>query len=365
MNTALIYDRVSRLTQKYGIPAWGMIIYRHQREVYRHVEGFSDYARTIPATDGDVYWLYSLSKLATCTAAMQLIERGKLSLDEQVKNLLPAFEKLRVLENGRLRPARKPLTVIDLMTMRGGLDYDLLPLTGRTGEAATNDALIDAIAQKPLSFDPGAHFKYSLCHDVLGGVIAAASGISFDKWLETELFAPLGMHETRFASSSADRSFSAQYIYQNGACVPTVMENVFVFSPSYCSGGAGLSSTLPDYVLLINALANGGMGANGCRILGEESVRNMALNRLTVEQLPEMTSWRPGYGYGLGVRTRIHDASNPKGVIEFGWDGAAGSYALADITNNVAVLYMQHVRACDPAYDDIHPTIRDTVLEAL
>lgn len=366
MDTELILNRLSRLTKRYAIPAWGIAIYREQNEICRHVEGFRDYEKKESASDGDFYWIYSLTKLSTCTAAMQLIERGKLGLNDLVADYLPAFANLRVLEHGGLRQARTPLRVIDLMTMRGGFDYDIEGLSGRHGAKAGNAALISAIAEKPLGFDPGTKFQYSLCHDVLAGVIAAASGKAYENWLTDEVFMPLGMRETRFAASADELSpFSAQYIYQNGAIMPVSRSNPYVFSPQYRSGGAGLASTLRDYILLVNALSNGGLGAAGRRILQESSVREMAVNRLDHVQIRDFNQWRFGYGYGLGVRTRLQDSSNPRGIVEFGWDGAAGSYALADLTNHVAVLYMQHVRNCSPAFDIIHPALRDAVVEAL
>lgn len=358
----LIENKASEI----GIPAWGIIVKKDHKELLRHTSGHADTAGLMPFTDRHVCWLYSLSKLSTATSAVQLIERGKLRLEDNVADYLPAYSKPMVLENGRLRPAKRPITVLDLFTMRGGYDYDSSMLEGERWKNATNEELINAIAEKPLLFDPGEHFNYSLCHDVLGGVIAAASGMLFSDWLRSELFEPLGMTETRFIARSADRTpFCAQYVYEDGRVVPCGMENHYVFSPEYCSGGAGLTTTLNDYVKLIDALSNGGEGANGSRILKEESVAMIAVNRLIGDQLQELCSWRPGYGYGLGMRTRLQDESNPKRYTEFGWDGAAGAYALADTGNRLTILYLQHVLSCGPAYDELHPLIRDAVYDAL
>lgn len=366
MNNEMILEKIRPLTQKYGIPAWGLIIYQDQQEVCRYVSGFRDYEKSQPATAQDMCWLFSLTKLATCTAAMQLIERGKLGLNDRVSDYLPAYKNLNVLDHNTLRKPLTELTVIDLMTMRGGFDYELNGLCEGKGSLATNDDVLSTIAKRPLSFDPGTQFQYSLCHDVLAGVIAAASGIGYAQWLKREIFAPLGMTKTRFAASKEELSpFSDQYIYENDKILPYDVPNCYVISPQYHSGGAGLASALDDYILLINALANGGLGANGNRILSEQSVRDMATNRLEGDMIKQMGQWRFGYGYGLGVRTRMQDENNPDHIVEFGWDGAAGSYAICDLTNHVAVLYMQHVRSCAPASDVIHIAIRDAVLAAL
>ncbi|MEG0742311.1 MAG: serine hydrolase domain-containing protein [Clostridia bacterium] len=365
MNHQLLEHRLDCLTKAYKIPAWGFVVYHHQREVFRRLGGYSDYAATVPTAKDDVYWLYSMTKLATCAAAMRLWQEGKLRLEDEVSAYLPAFANVRVKDGGTLRPPKTPLTVFHLFTMTGGLDYDNAPLLNRSGDAATQDALVNAIAEKPLLFDPGTQYLYSLSHDVLTGVIASASGMPYEQYLQTTLFAPLGMTETRFLTCAADcPRLSAQYQYQSGAIVPYTMENNYVFSPAYRSGGAGLCSTLDDYILLLNALANGGVGANGARILAEESVREMTVNRLNPAQQETFTAWRPGYGYGLGVRTRVQDASNPEHCVEFGWDGAAGAYGLMDLGNHLAVLYMQHVRFCAPA-NSVHNALRETVYEAL
>ncbi len=359
-------ERISKKAEAIGIPAWGLIVSKDRKELLRHVTGYADVEKCEPFTDGHFVWLYSLSKISTATSAVQLIERGKLKLTDNVADYLPAYANPMVLEDGKLRPAKRPITVLDLFTMRGGFDYDSSMLEGEKWKDADNEQLINEIAKKPLNFDPGDHFLYSLCHDVLGGVIAAASGMPFKDWLRTALFEPLGMTETGFIARSADRSpFCAQYMYQDDAVKPCGMENHYVFSPEYCSGGAGLSTTMNDYVKLIEALASGGVGANGNRILKPESLDLIAENRLLGDQVKEISSWRPGYGYGLGMRTRLQDESNPKHYKEIGWDGAAGSYALADISNGLSILYVQHVLNCGVAYDELHPYIRDCVYEAL
>lgn len=364
MDTKLIIDRLQAATKQFGIPAWGVAVLKQHRQLLLHTHGMRDAAQTIPAAADDRYWLYSLTKLSTCTAAMQLMEQGLLQLDTPVGDLLPAFARLSVRENGWLRPAATPLRVIDLMTMRGGYDYDTSMLEGRSG---SNAEFIDRIAQKPLCFDPGTHFQYSLCHDVLAGVVAAASGMPYADYLQRKVFAPLGMTKTGFYARHTDiPQFSAQYrMQQDGTVALCEQDNNYVFSPQYTSGGAGLVSTLTDYSRLVDALANGGMGANGTRILREDTVRLMATDRLSKAQYTEFTHTRYGYGYGLGVRVRRLDDSNPGKYVEFGWDGAAGAYAMCDLSNRLAVVYVQHVRNCMPAYDVIHPLLRDSVYEAM
>lgn len=364
MDRSLAVRRIDEATRQIGIPAWGIVVTRDHQELLRHVSGYADEAQTQPFTDHHFCWLYSLTKVATCTAAVQLIERGALRLEDEVADYLPAFAHPQVLENGALRPAKRPITVLDLFTMRSGLDYDL---NGLASEDATNDELIDRIAARPLHFDPGERFQYSLSHDALAGVIAKAAHMPYRDWLHTALLDPLGMTETDFIATTDERTpFCAQYDYRDGQAAPRDFRNEFVLSPVYCSGGAGLATTLRDYSKLLDALANEGVGANGVRILQPQSVRMIAQNRLNESQTRDYLAWRREYSYGLGMRTRMQDAaSNPHGYVEFGWDGAAGAYGMADVTNHLSVTYLQHVRGCAPAYDVLHYVIRDAVYEAL
>lgn len=367
MDRDLVVRRIDAICRDIGIPAWGVVVTRDHEELLRHTSGYADFDRTRPYTDDCYCWLFSLTKVATCTAAMQLVERGVIRFEDAVADYLPAFSDMKVLDGGKLRPAKRPITVLDLFTMRSGLDYELDSLVGATGADATNLAIISNIARRPLLFDPGERFLYSLSHDVLAGVIEVASGMPYDEWLQRDLFDPLGMTETGFIASYRECSpFLAQYIYEGGKAAPYTMENNYVLSPAYRSGGAGLATTLRDYIKLLDALANEGMGATGRRVLTPESVRAIAQNRLTDEQTREMLAWRHDYGYGLGMRTRMPcDASNPRHYVEFGWDGAAGAYGMADTTNRLSVLYLQHVRGCEPAYSVLHYAIRDAVYESL
>ena len=137
-------------------------------------------------------------------------------------------------------------------------------------------------------------------------------------------------------------------------------------TPEYDSGGAGLVSTLNDYILFVDALANGGVGANGARILSPSTIDLMRTNFLDEHQRRTMT-WTQlsGYGYGLGVRTHIdHTKSGSLGPDgEFGWQGAAGTMVIADPSNRLAVFYAQHMRNSQEPY--ILPRLRNVVYACL
>lgn len=360
---------LDKVKEQYGVPACDCIITRDGEVIYRHSEGLSEKdGKNQPRT----YWLYSATKISTCTAAMQLIEKGKLALTDPVEKYLPEFKELYVREaDGRVRSAREALTVLHLMTMTGGLDYDLTrpalkEALAQPAEKRTTRNIAAAFAKDPLVFDPGAHFRYSFCHDVLGAVIEAAAGQRLNDYMQEMIFEPLGMRDTTFCPTKELRNRMVhQYAHSDnkGTLTDWSQENEWRFSETYDSGGAGLMSTVEDYILLLSALSLGGVSPDGARILYPESVAQMATPRLNGLQLADFharSAAMRGYSYGLGVRVLIdnHNICSPLG--EFGWDGAAGAYALVDTQNHIALYYAQQVYNCPIVYFKLHPRLRDT-----
>ena len=356
----------------YGVPGCDCIITKDGNVIYRHSAGVSNLETKTPVSPRDTYWLYSASKLSTCTAAMQLIEHGKLVLDAPVSRYLPEYANLTVRDpDGSVRPARTVLTVRHLMTMTGGFDYDLT----RPGLAAvihgpeeqrTTRNVVAALAADPLLFDPGAHFKYSFCHDVLAAVIEVVSGMRFSDYLAEHIFRPLEMHDTTMTPSPELCSrMAVQYTHTDsvGTLGPYNQKNEWRFSERYDSGGAGVVSTVDDYIKFLTALSMGGTAANGYQVLKPESIAAMAspcLNQVQLADFRKRSAAMKGYSYGLGVRVLIDDTGIESTLGEFGWDGAAGAYILIDPKNHIAMYYGQHVYSCPIVYQQLHPKLRDT-----
>ena len=134
----------------------------------------------------------------------------------------------------------------------------------------------------------------------------------------------------------------------------------------YESGGAGLVGTVDAYSTFIDALCNGGVGANGCRILSEESVRMFMVPYTTGQMSADFAvTGKTGYEYGLGVRVLVDGTVSKSPVGEFGWDGAAGAYVLVDPVNKISIFYAQHVVGYPKAFSEIHPVIRDLAYECM
>ena len=169
---------------------------------------------------GASYWIYSATKPICAAAAMQMVEAGIFRLDEPVGRYLPEYANLRVYDAQKAsHPVSDPLLIEHLLTMQGGFDYDLRPpavqkLLQQKNAAADTIHIAAAFAEKPLQFEPGTHFRYSLCLDVLGAVMEAASGIRLGRWMREKLFLPLGMLHTGFSPNEKAPPLAPQFRQQ-------------------------------------------------------------------------------------------------------------------------------------------------------
>lgn len=376
MRTDKIKAYLEEIQDKYKIPGGQVLIRKEHREIYSCCFGWSDYGWTKRTSKEDLYWLYSLTKLYTCTAVLKLAEQGKLEIDQDTASYLPELAAIRIKKNRHL-PYRR-LTVRHLLSMTAGFGYDtesqgLKRLRERDKGPENMREVIRTIADEGLDFSPGEHFQYSFCHDILGGIIEVVSGKKLPVYMEEEIFRPLGIKSLGFFPDSRQKKrIAAQYYMdrESGRMKAAGKDNLIRIGEGYASGGSGLLGTLEGYMVLPDALSCGGTAENGCQILKTETIREMRRNQLTrPELLQDFYNNFPshkleGYGYGLGVRTRIRDTGDsPPG--EFGWDGAAGAFVLIDCKNKVSLGYIQHVKDCGPAYSEIHPHLRRMLYDLL
>ena len=356
-----------------NVPGCDLLIMKEHEILLRYKSGVSDYAGERPVQGNERYFMYSCSKPITCTAALQLAERGIIGLDDPVSRYLPEFADVFLLKDGDKVPASRVMTVRHLFTMSGGLDYDLFkePVTALLQENPEADtiAVVSAMAKAPLLFEPGTRFEYSLCHDVLAAVVEAASGMKFSAYLNENIFMPLGMTHTGFSPEEAKAELAAQYTCpQTGTVIPMEQDNNYRLSVNYESGGAGIISSIEDYAKFADAMANGGVSANGARILKPETIDMMRADQLTgfLDDPSFSCAAGPGYGYGLGVRTLIDKSQGARSSLgEFGWDGAAGSYLMMDPKTGLSIVFTMHVRNWTTCIGCGHAPIRDLTYEVL
>ena len=322
-----------------GIPGFTISVLHKGKVVFRETRGVSDENGT--AMSGkERYNIYSCSKVITCTAAMMLIEEGKMRLDDEVALYLPAFGDMRVKQAGAIVKAEKRITLFHLFTMTAGLNYDcgsaeILRGKQETEGTAPTVEMMKYIAQMPLEFEPGANWNYSLCHDVLAAVVEVVSGKRFGEFVKERILDPMGMKHTTFLLPDEEiPTLAAQYRFENNGYTNVGREiQTYKLGSLYESGGAGAISTVDDYIRFLEGLRTG-------KLLSEASIERMTRDYLSEEQ--RAACWVPeGYGYGLGVR--VPRAGYPR--TDYGWGGAAGAYLAIDPTNEISLYYAQHVLA--------------------
>ena len=357
-----------------SVPGVDCAVYYRHEPVYRGCYGYADVENKRPITPDTMYYVYSATKLFTCAAALQLHERGEFVMFQPVSDFIPEYGHLTIgrrLLNGDMEytDAKRPMLIQDLFCMTGGMNYDLQSPSIRhmqqeTGGRCPTVETVKAIAREPLLFEPGTHWNYSLCHDVLAALVEVISGKRFGAYLEENIFQPLGMKDSTFHLPEEKRGrMAALYTFDaEKRTYTSYAGNDYVFGTEYESGGAGLISTVDDYMRFAEALCRFGMGNNGERILSASSVRLMRRNHLTPQLLQDY-NWPhlQGYGYGLGVRTLMDPTklSNLSQDGEFGWSGAAGAFVIIDPENELTVYYAQHMLNNREEY--IHPRLRNAV----
>ncbi len=353
-------------------PSVDVLVYRNHELLFRYFAGVMDAENGGELHGDEQYFIYSMTKMITCCCALQLLEQGKYNLDDHIAKWLPEFSQMKItaealntenaakIASGQTAGevvdvqddgyAKTPITVKHLFTMAAGLDYaiydDVMRKATAEGKTTTQE-LVRAMADKTLGFEPGTRFRYSLCHDVLGALIEIWSGDTLGNYMRKNIFEPLGMQNTFFGV--AEDLSKMPSLYSNYGNPPTfkkdILRCVYNLSPNYESGGAGLTSTTEDYALFLDMVACGGVGKTGNRILKEETVKMWGTNQVSGAAADDFDQMRRGYGYGLGVR--VHMRPETSGTIspvgEFGWDGAAGAFAMVDPVNNISLTYFQHV----------------------
>lgn len=343
-------------------------------------------------TGNELFHIHSCSKVATVTAALQLYERGAFLLDDPLYDYLPEFKEMQVKDtDGNLKKAQNPITLRQLFTMTAGFTYDIKEETLQKTAELTDGRMdtrtfVKVLAEQPLAFEPGTHWRYSLCHDVLAAAVEVISGKKFRDYVKENIFQPLGMERSYYhVPEDKLKDLAAKYFFEpsqletidsvklqmsrttdQGTVKRISNEMKFIFGEEYDSGGGGIATTPDDYILLMAALANKGLGTNGERILSSGTVELLQTNQLNDRLLADFT-WPDlqGYGYGLGVRTMIdRAASGSLGSFgEFGWSGSAGSTTLADPQRNLALFFAQHI--INPREDYYCPRLRNILYQCM
>jgi CubicO group peptidase (beta-lactamase class C family) len=329
------------------------LVLQDGQPVYEKAFGWSDKEAGRRMTTDTIFRIASQTKALTSTAIMQLVEEGLLTLNSRVSTFIPSFERSTIAvanERGSVTqvPARRPITVRDLLTHTAGISYGtdrsvaelyrekgLGPAAGSGWYTADKDEAVcetmERLGTLPFVAQPGEAWVYGYNTDVLGCIVEKASGLPLDAFIRDRITTPLGMKDTQFFLPAAQRDRLAA-VYASGSDGKYVRadegsrgQGHYVDGPrKNFAGGAGLLSTARDYARFLEAVRRGGT-LDGARILSPLSVKLMSTNQ--VGTLHSAT----GLGFGLGFETVDRfGASGMSHEGAFGWGGAYGSMYRVD-----------------------------------
>ena len=315
-----------------------------------------------------LFWIASCTKAVTSVAALQLVERGLVDLDEPLGPRLAALASPRVLTgfdvagNPMTRPATKALTLRRLLTHTSGFAYDFCSEELTRYLAATGGSLRGGEAPDiPLMFEPGEGWLYGIGIDWVGKLVEVASGQTLDAYFDEHILVPLGMRETTFfpAERQAGRRASMHQRLPDGslAAIPFAMPATRYFM----MGGGGLYATAGDYLRFLRAILGGGQAPDGARILRPETVAMMIANHIgdldagvlksiqptLSHDFEPMPGSRKRWGLGFLINQGSHAAGRAAGSLA--WAGLPNCYYWADpATGAAGVLLAQLFPFADP-----------------
>jgi CubicO group peptidase (beta-lactamase class C family) len=383
-------QRINEVIQRYiesqQISGAVTLIARKGRIAHYEAHGLMDIEAKTPIRKDVLFRMASSTKPVAGVAIMMLLEEGKVRLSDPVSKFIPEFKnaKVAVLKSSTpppvtsgqpppapeiyTIPASREITVRDLLTHTSGLGSGGAS-AGEAGKVMQarkpTDTLADFIPRLgalPLDFQPGTQFRYSGLAgiDVLSRIVEIASGLTFDQFLKTRIFDPLGMKDTFFALPQ-DRQARLMTLYRRaGDKLEKHPNQAMLMNSAYFSGAAGLVSTAEDYFHFAQMLANGGQ-LNGKRLLSPRTVALMSSNH-TGEMFPGQLGRPVGMGFGFTVEVVVDPikADSRRSVGSFGWDGAFGTHFWVDPKEQlVAVLMIQ------TANRGLHRDFENAVMQAI
>ena len=317
--------------------------------------GYMDLDTRAPLRADAIYRMYSNTKLVTSVAPMQLVEAGRLGLDDTLATYLPDFGEPRVLQAdaadpGDTQPARNPILIRHVLSHSAGLSYGFIEpdsvvdrayLEGGINVLADSaldlEAFCHRISALPLAYEPGTSWRYSVATDVCARLVEVISGQRFDTYLEEHIFKPLAMVDTGFwVPPEKAHRFITMYAptdlldpMQGGLVkADDPVEGTYNAPRAFLNGGGGLVSTQGDYLTFLRMLINGGTW-DGARILAPETLALMRTNQLAPGVEVQFPMWRmPGTVFGLGfaLKQTLGEGEPPGAQDEYHWGGMAGTH---------------------------------------
>ena len=338
--------------------------------IYEGAFGKADVDAGTPISMDSVFWMLSMTKAITATACMQLIDQGKLKLDQPAGEILPELKSPMVLDGfdaagkPKLRPARRAITVRHLMTHTSGYTYpvwsgNILQYEKATGMPDIAYSMNGAFTA-PLEFEPGERWQYGISLDWVGKLVEAVTDQSLEIYFRENIFDPLGMRNSGFLIGSAQKKrVATMYNRQPDGSLqaaPFEMNQ----RPEFFSGGGGLFSTPRDYMAFLQMLVRGG-SFNGARLLKPETVASMFRNQIGDLNVVKMESALPAYSnsfdqfpgmqhkWGLSFDLNTQPGPHGRSAGSGSWAGLLNSYFWIDPVRHVTGAMFTQVL---PFYDE-------------
>ena len=354
------------------------MVTRDGRTIFMQAFGDLDLEASRSMRTNEIVQIYSMTKAIASAAAMVMAEEGRLRLDDPVSMYIPEFANVKVADwpedvarvpaNMRLVPARRPITIRDLILHTSGLGYTfsvepgLQPAYSSPWEKATDlETAIRGVAMIPLAHQPGTRFNYGINTDVLGRVIEVAAGMPFEEVLQTRIFDPLNMTDTSFARPPMDRYMPiVKRNPENGELEETAQSldrYERPANPALALGGQGLHSTLNDYTRFCRMILEGGE-LDGKRVLSERTVEFMGRDHLG----PGIESIGNRFGMGFGLQDPVETSKGPRGGDRLVWGGAASTFFFIDPAQDLtAVFFTQQFPFNGKLGEQFHQAVLESV----
>lgn len=328
----LLTQVLNKLVQDSIVPGCALRVRKGGKIVYEGYAGYADIENRVPVTADTIYRMCSMTKLVTAVAAMQLVEREKLSLDDGLLRFFPNFSK-----------DKEPITVRHLLCHSCGIGQGEASMRFYHAHKALNETLEQRVAKwadMPLDYPIGVSAAYNpnVAFDLAGRIIEIVSGQNLRDYIEQNITAPLGMRDTSFAVPR-NKGIRWAKLYEKkseGFVLANDHDAIQQADHGYNQGCGGLYSTLQDYDRFTTMLYYGG-SLNGRQILQEDTLLLMRTpGQITGDSL------RPGQRWGLGflIFQDPNQTGRALGKDTFGWSGSYGTHMYIDPENDLCVTFM-------------------------
>lgn len=369
----IVKDCMDRAVARHEVPGCSFCLIRDSKEQFYLESGYANIEKQLPIRRDNIYRLYSMSKPVTAATVMTLVQDGYLDLQEPVAHFFPSYAHQQYeTPDGEIRPVAPEniMKIHHLLNMTAGLSYpgigsaagrettavyDDLDKRLGTDAAMTTAEFAERIGECTLLFEPGKGWCYSVCADILGAIVEKITGMGFGEYMKEAVLDPMGMTDTGFyvpkdKKSRLVVSYQIDNSQEGAPLIPYTGNNLGIRNTGdpnvFESGGAGLFSTLDDYLCFTGMLMKGGVSKNGRQVLRPGTVRYLTSGQLTDQQQSYCSNWLGIASHSYGNLNRV--MVNPSRAVtlgsagEYGWDGWLGVYFSNDPAHRQTMLLMMN-----------------------